>query len=371
MFESLKKKLKSIFSFSKEESAQETHPEERKEPEPMPQPLKVPEIIPEKTEEIKELTEAPESDGKTEEKIEISEEPAIEEKTKKSLFSKAVSRITEKKLGEKEAEEIFGNLKTVLLENDVAYEVAEKICDEVKNAIVGTSVGRSKTQDVLKNALAHSLKNIMTREKIDLEKLIDAKEGAYLMLVFGTNGAGKTTTIAKLAHKFRKFRPVVAAADTFRAASIEQLQEHSKKAGFDLVKHSYGADPAAVIFDARKHAEARKSKLIIGDTAGRSHSNANLMDELKKVARVNKPDLKILILDSLTGNDIYEQAKIYDHAIGVDAIILTKTDVYDKGGACLSASYVTGKPILYLGSGQKYGDLDDFDPDAIIAKMLD
>src|SRR3989338_1570027 len=368
MFESLKKKLKSIFSFPNEEPAQEKPIGETQE---IPEPAKAPEpAVEEKKEEIKESPRAPETGHDIEEKTELLQEPAIDEKPKKSLFSKAVSRITEKKLGEKEAGEILGNLRTALLESDVAYEAVEKICDEVKGATVGASVERGNTQETLKKALADSLKDIMACERPDVEKLIEAKQGVYLMLIFGTNGAGKTTTIAKLAHKFKKFRPVVAAGDTFRAASIEQLEEHSKKAGFDLVKHSYGADPAAVIFDARKHAEARKSKLIIGDTAGRSHSNANLMDELKKVARVNKPDMKVLVLDSLTGNDIYEQARIYDQAIGVDAIILTKTDVYDKGGACLSASYVTGKPILYLGTGQKYGDLRDFDPDGIIKKML-
>src|SRR3989344_5660691 len=273
MFESLKKKLKSIFSFPKEEPAQEKPIGETQE---IPEPAKAPEpAVEEKKEEIKESPRAPETG------------------------------------------EILGNLRTALLESDVAYEAVEKICDEVKGATVGASVERGKTQETLKKALADSLKDIMACERPDVEKLIEAKQGVYLMLIFGTNGAGKTTTIAKLAHKFKKFRPVVAAGDTFRAASIEQLEEHSKKAGFDLVKHSYGADPAAVIFDARKHAEARKSKLIIGDTAGRSHSNANLMDELKKVARVNKPDMKVLVLDSLTGNDIYEQARIYDQAIEI------------------------------------------------------
>ena len=174
----------------------------------------------------------------------------------------------------------------------------------------------------------------------------------------------------KIITKFKDFKPVVAAGDTFRAASIEQLEEHSKKIGFDLVKHSYGADSAAVIFDAKTHATSIKSKLLLGDTAGRSHSNINLMDELKKVTKVNDPDMKILILDSLTGNDIYEQAKIYSESIGVDAIILTKTDVYDKGGACLSASYVIKKPVLFLGTGQEYGDLLDFNPDKLVENLM-
>lgn len=133
----------------------------------------------------------------------------------------------------------------------------------------------------------------------------------------------------------------------------------------DVIKHKYGADSAAVIFDAMKHAEARHIDVVLADTAGRSHSNANLMDELKKVCRVNKPDMKILVLDSLTGNDIYDQAMMFDKAVGIDAMILTKADVYEKGGAALSAAYTTKKPILFLGTGQNYDDLVEFDPKKI------
>jgi fused signal recognition particle receptor len=164
---------------------------------------------------------------------------------------------------------------------------------------------------------------------------------------------------------------VIAAGDTFRAASIEQLEEHAKKLGLRVVKHRYGADSAAVIFDARKHAASAGSRLVVADTAGRSHSNANLMDELKKVVRVNKPELKILVLDSVTGNDIYEQARLFNDAVGVDAIILTKADVYDKGGAALSAAYTINKPILYLGTGQGYEDLAEFNAEDVVKSLLD
>jgi fused signal recognition particle receptor len=180
-----------------------------------------------------------------------------------------------------------------------------------------------------------------------------------------------TTTIAKFAHKLKKYRPVLAAGDTFRAAAIDQLEEHGRRLGVKVVKHNYGADSAAVIFDAVKHAASVGSKVVLADTAGRSHSNVNLMDELKKVVRVNKPDLKVLVLDSITGNDIYDQSQLFNEAAGVDAIILTKADVYEKGGSALSASYTIKKPILYLGTGQNYDDLKDFVPEEIVKNLLE
>jgi fused signal recognition particle receptor len=164
---------------------------------------------------------------------------------------------------------------------------------------------------------------------------------------------------------------VFAAGDSWRAAAIEQLEEHGKNLGIDVIKHKYGADPAAVIFDAVKHAESKRVDVILADTAGRSHANANLMEELKKIIKVNKPDLKILVLDALTGNDIYDQCKLFNDAVGVDGMILTKADVYEKGGAALAASHTINKPILYMGIGQDYKDLEKFDSKKIVEKLLD
>ena len=239
----------------------------------------------------------------------------------------------------------------------------------MKKGLIGASAKRGKTEETIKNALYDAIIDITRQEKIDIEERISESSGPYTIMFIGFNGVGKTTTMAKLAHKFRKHNPVLAAGDTFRAASIEQLEEHSKKLGIELIKHKYGSDSAAVIFDAKKHAAASGKKLVLADTAGRSHSNTNLMDELKKAVRVNKPDLKILVLDALTGNDIYNQAKMFDEAVGIDAVILTKADVYEKGGAALSAAFVLKKPILYLGVGQGYDDLADFDAEKIAREM--
>jgi len=194
-----------------------------------------------------------------------------------------------------------------------------------------------------------------------------------LIIFLGFNGSGKTTAIARLGYLLKQndFRCVFAAADCFRAASIEQLEEHGKKLGIEVIKHKYGGDPAAVVFDAVKHAQAKGLDVILADTAGRSHANVNLVEELRKIVRVNKPHLKILVLDALTGNDIYDQSKMFNDAVGVDALIITKADVYEKGGAALSASHTINKPLLYLGVGQGYKDLEKFDPNKIVEKLLE
>lgn len=300
----------------------------------------------------------------------ISEKEIPSEKTeKKSIFHGLTKNITEKKLSEEEIEKILAELRKALLENDVAVDVAEKLSDEVKHGLTGKNVKRGDVEKIIRESLKMSMLDVLGQEKIDIEAMI--KDRPLLVVFFGFNGVGKTTTIAKVASRYKKYRTVIAAGDTFRAASIEQLEEHSKKVGVDIVKHKYGSDSAAVIYDAVKHAAAIGSKLVLADTAGRSHSNVNLMDELKKVVRVNKPDLKILVLDSITGNDIVDQSKLFNEAVGVDAIILTKADVYEKGGAALSASHTIKKPILFLGTGQNYDDLVEFKPEEIVKSLLD
>ena len=190
-----------------------------------------------------------------------------------------------------------------------------------------------------------------------LEEIKNKKKSLYIAF-FGINGSGKTTSIAKLANMLmsKNISCVMAASDTFRAASIEQLQVHADKIGIKLIKHDYGADPAAVAFDAIKHAMAKDIDVVLIDTAGRMHSNKNLIDEMKKIARVAKPDIKIFVGESITGNDCVEQAKTFNEAVGIDGIILAKADIDEKGGAAISVSYVTKKPIIPW-NGQEYKDL--------------
>ena len=162
---------------------------------------------------------------------------------------------------------------------------------------------------------------------------------------------------------------VMAAADTFRAAAIDQLQEHADKLKIKLVKHDYGSDAAAVAFDAIKHAEAKGVDVVLIDTAGRLHSNTNLVDEMKKIVKIANPDLKIFVGESITGNDCVEQATQFNEAIGIDGIILSKADIDEKGGAAISISFVTQKPILYLGTGQEYKDLKPFNAKELLASL--
>lgn len=303
------------------------------------------------------------------------------EETKKEIITQEkkkigiVGRVIEKQISKDEADKFCEELKMALLESDVALVVAEKICKLLQNEITGKTVKRGETEKIVKESLEKSIKEVLNQERIDIESVIDkakSENRPALIIFLGFNGTGKTTNLAKLANLLIKngHKVVLAAGDTFRAASIEQLETHSRNLGAEVIKQKYGSDSAAVIFDAREHAKANGYDVVLADTAGRSHSNVNLMDELKKVVRVNRPDLKILVLDALTGNDIVEQAKSFDEAVGVDGIILAKADVYEKGGAALSAAYTIRKPIVFLGVGQGYDDLKSFDEDEIVNNLI-
>lgn len=393
MFGALKKKLKDVIS-----KAAGKKPEEKIE-EVSSQHEKIEEKIEEKITELKQIEQAVEEQNLPEEikKSGEEEKQAFEEvlqetrqvqqptekpqqsgasiqSDEKKGISKIFSHVTEKTLTEGDIQGILKDMEIALLENDVSFEVAEKICIDIKAKLLGKNVKRGSVDKIIKESMRRSISEILSQKKPDISKLAEEKSKTgepYTIMFLGFNGTGKTTTLAKLAHKLSSQRPLLAAGDTFRAASIEQLEEHSRRLGMKVIKHTYGSDSAAVIFDARKHAASAGYKIVLADTAGRSHSNINLMDELKKIVRVNNPDLKILVLDSLTGNDIYEQARLFDNAVGVDAIILTKADVYEKGGAALSASYTLGKPVLYIGTGQSYEDLVDFNAEEVTKRLLE
>lgn len=300
----------------------------------------------------------------------VKEEPqeeVKEEPKKMGFFSKLVS----KKLDEKKFEDLFWDLEIALLENNVSVKVIEKIKDDLKEALVNQNMKRGKIFEIIKKTLAKSLKEILDFEKFDLMKNIENKK-PYVICFFGINGSGKTTSIAKFANMLLKKNKtvVLAAADTFRAAAIDQLQEHADKLDVKLIKQDYGSDPAAVAFDAIKHAESKGIDVVLVDTAGRLHSNANLLEEMKKIIRVSNPDLKIFVGESITGNDCIEQAENFNEAVGIDGIILSKADIDEKGGASISIGYVTQKPILFIGTGQGYDDFEEFNADKVL-KTLD
>jgi len=305
------------------------------------------------------------------EKVEVKEEkPAEEKEEKKGFFKRLTEVIITKKISENQFEELFWELEVALLENNVAVEVIEKIKDDLKEHLLEKPVMRGKVNEAIIKSLKDSIKGLFDVEKIDIFQKMEKKRPLIICFI-GINGSGKTTTIAKFAALLQKYKfsSVIAASDTFRAAAINQLEEHADKLGIKLIKHDYGADPAAVAFDAVKYAESKGIDAVLIDTAGRMQTNTNLMDEMKKIVRVAKPDLKIFVGESITGNDCVEQAKHFNDAIGIDGIVLSKADVDEKGGAAISVSYVTKKPIIYIGTGQRYEDMEEFDSEKIISSL--
>jgi len=306
-------------------------------------------------------------------------EPISEQPTpspgEKGFFKKIVSKIKKVKITEKEFNIYSEELEMLLLENNVAMEVAEKMVKQLKEKIVGQELLRKEIEGEIKDAFKEIIEEILI-EPFDIadkikEKMQDQSKKPYVILFCGINGTGKTTTIAKIADYLnrKKISSVLAAADTFRAASIEQLKKHGEKLKTKVIAHEYGSDPAAVGFDAIKYAEKNFINCVLIDTAGRMHTAKNLMAQIEKIAKVCNPDLKIFVGESLTGNDIIEQVKSFDWATGIDGIILTKADIDEKGGTALSVGYITKKPILYLGTGQEYNKIERFDKEKFIRTL--
>jgi len=295
----------------------------------------------------------------------------------KSGFKGLVTKVTTTELKAENLSPILSDFKMNLAENDVAFPVADRICDELEKRLVGVQVKRleDRKKIVEENLRQVLLEVMLTNNKIDLLKKVAEKRALgepFVLLFVGINGTGKTTTIAKVAQFLRDkgFSVVLAGSDTYRAGSIEQLEEHARRLGMRMITHKYGADPAAVAYDAISHAKAHGVNVVLIDTAGRMQTNQNLMNELAKVKRVVQPDLTVLTLDSLIGNDAVMQAEEFHKSIGVDATILTKVDADVKGGSALSVTYVTQKPILFIGVGQTYKDLEVFNPEKFVNMIL-
>jgi fused signal recognition particle receptor len=284
---------------------------------------------------------------------------------------KLTEKVTEKKISENDIDDFFSDVEMDLIEANVAFEVVDFLKKRLKESLCNHQIKRSDAKDFIKETFEQALLEIVDIKKIDLDSIIKNKKPACF-LILGFNGAGKTVSMSKIGKLLLKkgYRVVFAAGDTFRSASIEQLETYGKKLGINVIKHNYGSDSAAVVYDAVQHAKSKSIDVVLADTAGRTHSDKNLIEELKKVVRVNKPDLKILVVDSLTGNDVIEQSKNFDEAVGIDCIVLTKVDVNKKGGSVLSACYITKKPVLFLGVGQGFEDLKEFDAKNFVDDLL-
>lgn len=295
----------------------------------------------------------------------------------KQKFKRTAKRIAGRELSPEDVEDIIWDLRVDLLESDVAVPVADEIIEGVEEEFKGEKVGiREDAKKRVYETLRNIVGEILTAEKeTDFIQTIEGKrsEGGPATLAFvGVNGCGKTTSIAKLA-KFlqdQDYGVVLAAADTFRAAGIEQLEKHGDELGIRVIKHKRGADAAAVAFDAVEHAKAKDLDVVLIDTAGRMQTDANLMDEMKKICRVSEPDLTIFVGDALTGNDAVEQASRFVEAVEIDGSILTKMDADARGGAALSIVRETDEPILFLGVGQGYDDLVKFEPEIVLDALF-
>ena len=419
MFESLKAKMKSLFSRAEKKIDEKAvYKEGSDAPKVEPPKVETPEIpkvetpkveIPEVRTEVPkvETPEVPKVETPAVEPVKPVEPPKVEvpkvpetpapkvetpaeppkklsrkeqlklEKQKKSggEASKLLNNdFLSKRIKEDPLDEILDELEIILLEADVAYPVAEEIKSGVRENLVGKKYDRSYTlEQVVELSVKDAVRDVLKINEFDFDEWLDGREKPTVIMFVGINGTGKTTAIAKLTNRIQKQDKtvVLAACDTFRAGAIEQLGIHADKLGCKIVKQDHGADPAAVAFDAIEHAKSKRKDVVFIDTAGRMQTNSNLIEEMKKIVRVAKPDLKIFVGDSLAGNDAIEQAKVFDNAIGIDAVILTKIDTDAKGGAALSIAHTIGKPIAFVCNGQEYDDIIKFNTDWMIDRMFE
>jgi fused signal recognition particle receptor len=385
MFDSLKSKLKNIFSKGKdlkEETVYEEAPAE--EPKTVPEPEKAPEVQDSaEVQPVQQTAEPPKEQAP--EPVRQEPERKLSKKERRERAKNRGKRSSDmlsdsflaKKVKDDPMDDILDELEVTLLESDVAYDVVQEIILGVRANLTGKKYSRQYTlEQVVELAVREAVGDVLQVNEFDFDAWLDeqqAQKRPTVIMFVGINGTGKTTAIAKIANRLKKEGKsvVLAACDTFRAGAIEQLSIHAEKLGVKIVKSQQEADPASVAYDAVEHAKAKMRDVVLIDTAGRMQTNSNLIEEMKKIAKIAKPDLKIFVGDALAGNDAIEQAKVFDDAIGVDAIILTKIDTDAKGGAALSIAKTIGKPIAFVCDGQEYDDIEKFDADWMLDRLFD
>ncbi len=266
-------------------------------------------------------------------------------------------------------DEVESTITNILLEADVDYDTAQDITQRLDRKIVKS--GRKIEMDLVKEYLKETITEVLG-EIPPADDILTVQKKPYVILFLGINGTGKTTTISKVANYLRKNgkRVVLAASDTFRAGAIEQISILGSNLGVNVIKHTAGSDPSAVAFDAIEHAKARDIDYVLVDSAGRMQTNKNLIDEMRKIKRVAKPDLTVMVLDSMIGQDAYNQAEVCMNEIKFDSVVLTKLDTDARGGAVLTIVHQLKKPVLFLGTGQGYDDLIKFDTKWYIDKII-
>ena len=274
---------------------------------------------------------------------------------------------------EEDLEDPLWNLEMALLESDVEMKVAEEILDTIREKMIGETRAQVETTgELVETALHDALYEVISVGQFDFDRRVQDAEKPVTIVFTGVNGVGKTTSIAKLSRYFeeRGLDVVMANGDTYRAGANEQIQEHANALGTKLISHEQGGDPAAVLYDAVEYAEANDVDVVLGDTAGRLHTSNDLMAQLEKIDRVVDPDMTLFVDEAVAGQDAVERAKQFNDAAEIDGTVLTKADADSSGGAAISIAYVTGRPILFLGVGQGYDDIERFDPERLVEQLV-
>jgi fused signal recognition particle receptor len=295
--------------------------------------------------------------------------------TSPTFVDKVRVLITERELivSEKDVEDALSELEMTLLESDVALPATDAIISSVEKNLVGKHRKIGESVDALVvHALKVALLDVLGKG-FDLKEYIAKHPRPVKILFTGVNGTGKTTTVAKIGDYLKKegFTVVIGAGDTYRAGAIEQIAVHAERIGIRIIQHKEGADPSAVLFDAVQYAQSHKIDVVLADTAGRFHNKANLMSQLEKIKRVMKPDLVVYVDEAVAGNDAVTRAAEFDRTVGADAVVLTKADMDSRGGAAISIAHTIGKPLMFLGTGQGYGDIMPFEPEKVVDELLD
>jgi len=291
-----------------------------------------------------------------------------------SLFGSVKRAATGKALIKREElQRPLEELEMALIQGDVEMSVAEAITDRIEEKLVGQTRAQVQTGEVVvQRAIGDALRDVISVGQFDFDQRVQEADKPVTIIFTGVNGVGKTTTIAKLARRFQDqgLTPVIANGDTYRAGANEQIEEHAEALDAKIITHEQGGDPAAVIYDAVEYAEANDADVVLGDTAGRLHTSNDLMAQLEKIDRVVDPDMTLFVDEAVAGQDATQRAEQFNAAAEVDGVVLTKADADSQGGAAVSIAHVTGKPILFLGVGQGYEDLERFDPDVIVDRIV-
>ena len=293
----------------------------------------------------------------------------------KNAVSNLSKIAVEKQISEKELDEVMENLTIELLESEIPFDLVEQISENIKKQMIGKKFARSdEFKEIIKSEFTSTIKEIFQKvEDVDLIQLINSKESKpFKILIVGINGSGKTTTVAKIGHllKENNISSVIVAGDTFRSGAIEQIKEHADRLELKLISQKYGSDPAAVARDGVEYSKTHSIDAVIIDTSGRVQTNSNLMQEVLKIKNVVNPDFTVFIGDSLAGNDLVSQTHEFFKFTEFNGSILTKTDADVKGGAILSILSETGKPIIYIGTGQEYKDLEKFNEERFLSGLF-